>query len=414
MTLNSINLSGVSFKENSETKTDNATNVVKSDYEKTPKSDSFVKNETKMSAQENTTDTVQQAGQENIQKKKKNRIRNIIIGAVALPVVIYGAIVLKHKLSKSTFEEIHQCFKEIFSKDLSKEEVNNLLSEYKKLFKNENTEDFAKQMIERLKKDYGIEQVKTELTVTKLADSKISTALNQRESGNASPLAKINIMPNTHSDDLIRHTQGEVFATGIHEIKHLKQFAEAYRANPDKFAEVLFRQNVKPEEIEKRTQEAIKVYTDSFTKTAKLLKNGDEKIIEEIIKVTPELKNFDKNEVKTELMQMDIKEIIRILKEQDGHKTEEELYAFWKKETEDSFIKVYRKALDDRYGELPKFKEGSDEYKKGMEYIEAYEKYPDPDKDYEAYKANLLEKEAWHNGDLSKKIYNYLKSIWSL
>ena len=289
-----------------------------------------------------------------------------------------------------------------------------MLEKYKKLLKNNDTEDFAKQLVEELKKDYGIEQVKTELTVTKLADSKISTALNQTERGNASPLAKINIMPNTSYDKLIRHKQGEVFGTGIHELKHLKQFSEAYQADPDKFAEVLFRYNVKPEEIEKRTQEAIKVYTDSIMKNAKLLKDGDDQFIEEIIKVTPELRNVSKNDLKNAYKQMDINEILRIMKEQDGYKTEEDLYAFWKKEVEDSYIKLYRKTLDARYGELPRFKEGTEEYKKGMEYIEAYEKYPDPNKDYDAYLANLLEKEAWHNADLSKKIYNYLKSIWAL
>ena len=52
--------------------------------------------------------------------------------------------------------------------------------------------------------------------------------------------------------------------------------------------------------------------------------------------------------------------------------------------------------------------------KAGIEYIEAYGKYPNPKKDYEAYKNNLLEKEAFKNGNLSEKIFEYLKPIWKI
>ena len=41
--------------------------------------------------------------------------------------------------------------------------------------------------------------------------------------------------------------------------------------------------------------------------------------------------------------------------------------------------------------------------------IEEYSKIV---KDYEAYRNNILEKEAWHIGDLAKKIYQYSSSIW--
>ena len=47
-----------------------------------------------------------------------------------------------------------------------------------------------------------------------------------------------------------------------------------------------------------------------------------------------------------------------------------------------------------------------------MKYIEAYKNYPDAKADYEAYRNNILEKEAWHIGDLAKKIYQYSSSIW--
>jgi hypothetical protein len=224
-------IEAIAFKENPNTiehVNTSPNEIVKSDLVKSP-----------------DKDTVEISTNKNPQPKKKHTARNIFLGALSTIGLIYGGLVTKRKLSKPKFGEVQKCFNEIFGKDFSESEIKELLKKYKDLCKNDNTEDFAKQMVEQLKKDYGIEQVETKLTVTKLADNKLSTALAQTELGNVNPLGEINILPRTASDNLLRSDQGGVFSTGVHELKHLKQFADAYRANPERFAEALINSALK-------------------------------------------------------------------------------------------------------------------------------------------------------------------------
>ena len=90
------------------------------------------------------------------------------------------------------------------------------------------------------------------------------------------------------------------------------------------------------------------------------------------------------------------------------------IHGSYEKSVENATKKDWRALLDSRFGKLTPYKEGTAEYKTGIEYIVAYAKYPNPDTDYEAYKNNLLEKEAFKNGDLSEKVFKYLKSIWKI
>ncbi len=403
MTVQGVNSNkDIEIKFVQEQKSESIAAQIKSDFVKSPIEDNFEKKE----------------NNELIEKsKKKHLIRNICLGLVSTIIFGYGAIVLGRKLNKPTFKEVQECFKEIFKKDLSIEQTKDLIGKYKEICKNKNTDEFIKKMIEQLKKDYGIENVKTELNIKKLANNKFSTKMNQRERGNASPLAKIIIFPRTSKNKIIRGVQGETFATGFHEMKHIKQYAEAYRANPDKFAEVIYRRNVKPETLEKKVQENIKKAEEEYIKCAKKIKNGDEQTInlqyEQWIKSNPG-SHLTKDEYKKALMDKDIDQLIKELKTADGVETAEKLYEFTKKSTEKATIRFYRNSLDERYGKLSQYAVDSEEYKKGMEYIEAYEKYPNPEKDYDAYRANILEKEAWNIADLAKKVYKYTSSIWKL
>lgn len=315
--------------------------------------------------------------------KKKNIAKKIALGTVSAILLIYGSVVLKRKLSKPSFEEIQKCFKEIFEKDLSADEVKALVKKYKEICKNDNTEDFTKQLIEQLKKDYGIEKVATNVNVTKLKDAKLKTALEQTEYGNANPLGEINIMPRTSRDELIRSIQEDTFVTGFHEVKHIKQFSEAYRTNPDKLAEAI----LKIHPCMRSDEELLKAYNEGQINQAKKL-----------IQTIPELKS------------MTVEELCRLAKQRLGFKSDKDIIDFIKRNQ----ISSVRQLLDQRFGHLKPFKPGSARYKKGLEYINSYANYPNSTKNYEAYRNNLLEKEAWHIGDLARKIYKYTSSIWKL
>jgi hypothetical protein len=236
-------------------------------------------------------------------------------------------------------------------------------------------------MIEELRRDYGIEKVVIDLEVIKLKDNSIKTAIEQTRRGNASPLGKVEIMPRTHDDTIIRSVQGDIFTTGFHELKHMKQFAEAYRANPYKFAEAIYKQNI--------TEEAI-VESVNATKN-------------KIIEKAKELKE-------TTCKGYSLDDIVKQIRKNSGMQTDNDI----RNKVIEATQKDYRTLLDARFGKLDLYKEGTAEYKKGMEYIKGYEEYPNPDLDYEAYRENILEKEAWHIADMAKKIYKYASSIWKL
>jgi hypothetical protein len=277
-------------------------------------------------------------------------------------------------------------------------------------------------MVEQLKKDYGIEQVKTTLIVTKLADNKISTALAQTKLGSASPFGAIDILPSTSSDLLIRNIQGTVFGTGFHELKHLKQFADAYRANPEKFAEAIInnlskKNPSKKEMFDSLRKDYIEECKDEHKRQVldlvKRLRNGDDALIQEIMEhmqKDPKISKLSKAEWKRSLKTKNDDELMKIALQKAPMPSEKAL----EKESYNELIADVKRILDKRYGKLTPYKEGTEEYKKGMQYIDAYENYPDPKVDYDAYRANLLEKEAFHFEDLAKKIHDYSSSIWKL
>ena len=118
----------LAFKADSDVKAEE----VKSDLVTSPENDEFKKEETDVKKEQ--------------PKKKKHLVRKIALGVVSSAVMIYGSIVLKRKLSKPSFEEVQKCFQEIFSKDLSKDEVKELINKYKTICKNNNTEDFSKKL----------------------------------------------------------------------------------------------------------------------------------------------------------------------------------------------------------------------------------------------------------------------------
>lgn len=370
MTLNVGQLnSNVNFHSNVSNAEIEKNKEVKSELVRTPEKDEFEKEDSDITAKT---------------PKKNNLAKKIALGTVSAIMLIYGGVVLKRKLSKPSFEEVQKCFKEIFEKDLSADEVKSLIKKYKEICKNSNTDDFTKQLIEELKKNYGIENVKTEINVTKLKDNKLKTALAQTELGLTSPLGNIIIKPRTSSDNLIRSIQEDTFTTAFHEVKHMKQFSEAYRTNPDKFAEAILKTT---EEQKDFGENLVKEFNNKLLNQAKAN-----------IQIFPELKG------------MTAEEICKIAKEELGLKTDKDIIAYIKKD----MISIIRKSLDERFGQLERFKPDSAEYKKGLEYIDSYANYPKVSENYEAYINNLLEKEAWHIGDLAGKIYKYSSSIWKL
>ena len=69
------------------------------------------------------------------------------------------------------------------------------------------------------------------------------------------------------------------------------------------------------------------------------------------------------------------------------------------------------KQLDTLFGKYPKFKAGSDQYQKGLKYIECTRNYTTEGKEYFE---QLSEKEAFEIGDKARKIYDYISNPWRI
>ena len=351
----------VTFKQDKISVSDKKTEI-RSDLAKTTTKDSFEKE-------------VKQKG-----GKKQHKFGKIVLAVSLSLLLIYGSVVLKRKLTKPTFDEIQRCFKEIFEKDLSADEVSSLVEKYKNICKNKNTEEFTKDIIAQLKKDYGIENVATDIKVVKLKDGSLKTILERTEAGNANPLGNINIMPATHNDIITHSVQKDMFCTGFHELKHTKQFADAYCTDPERFVKAILN-----------------------TVDEKAIVNAIEETKQNILKKAQELKN-------TTHKSIDIDTIIKDIRRNSGMSTDNDI----RNKVMEASKADLRKQLDLRYGKLEKFKPGTPEYEKGLEYISGYEKYTDAVNNYDSYRNNILEKEAWQVSDLAEKIYRYSSSIWKL
>ena len=70
MTLNSINVQSVNFKQDTEINKEKVSNSIKSDYERVPQNDSFVKDKNTVDNTENGSEVLQKEVANNDLKKK--------------------------------------------------------------------------------------------------------------------------------------------------------------------------------------------------------------------------------------------------------------------------------------------------------------------------------------------------------
>ena len=319
-------------------KTDNNVMPIKTktDFERTPQNDEIViKRKT---------------------KKKRNVFTRVIMGMATAAILMYGAFVLKNKITKPTLEEVQKCFNELLKRDLSPEEFNTILDKYKEISKTKNSEEYVKQLVEQVKKDYGLEKVDTKLNIDSIYKTQKDGIFY---SGTSTPFGDINVNIDELGMDILNNGRNQTFVTTFHELKHLQQYADAYRTDADKFTDIL-------------VSNAQKIRPDMFT-----------------IAVGKTIKQNEANGIK-----VDTKKALELVIE--------------------ATKKSYRKELDKLYKDLPKYKKDSPEYQKGLDYMTNYSNYIEAHKDMKGYREQIMEKEAYENEKNADKIYRYLTSIWKV
>ena len=338
-------------------------------------------------------DTVEISAKDKIQNQQKEKgmstatkIGLAVVGGLA---TTYACVVGHRMLTKPSIEKVAQNFSEIFRRDISKDEAQKMVNKYKDIFKEDDVEKFCTNIFEQVKKDYGFEKANIKLKIEKMPDAKLSTIRTKHDAGSYNARDGIlTLYPIHSSKGLVTSTnKQELFDFVIHELQHALQSQYAYRTNAAKYIE------------------AMQAYSSGEGK------NIVEELIAKIktqLSSTYDLKQFMKeNNLKSvEEAKKKLEELIKVLEE----KREEvnKLKVTFNKDEQLEKLKGI-------WGDAENFKIGSKEYELGLNYIDNCAHYIYPNKfNYEQYKNQLVEKEAFGTESKAKEIYNCFANPWRI
>lgn len=330
-------------------------------------------------------DTVEISSKQKTKKKKESMSTGmqLLLGVGGAGLAIYGALVTHRAVTRPSLEALQKEFKEIFRRDVSMEEIPEMLKKYQDILKITDEKEFCEKAFEQVKKDYGYGDVEN---LKVILDESTSGILGGgwHSSGLEFRLFYKNIIKH-NSNIFDKQTKSNILGTLFHEFQHVKQTEYCVRTDIDKYLEAIRRDDI-----------LNNVYIQGLTD---LLKNKDR-----IAQVAAQ-KNMTNEQVITRA-----KKELETLKTQ-GYQAMPDYVAEVNKQ-----IAEIKTRLNDLFGKYEKFKPDSEEYKLGQKYTENYGKYVEAqrDSDNKEYKEQLLEKEAFKVEGMSKDIPKRLRSIWKV
>ena len=210
MVLNLIDANKISFRESPQLKENRATTPIKSDCEKSPEIDTFDKQK---NADVNSV----------TEKKGMSKRAKWLLGLTSAGALTIALFSLRPK--KVSFEEVQKALSEIFEKDFSKEETEVLIKKYSEIYREKGSNTYYEKLIEQLKKDYGIENVCTNL----ILDNNTKFSSKAQICGESNNVGEIVLYT-----DVMKKTGKEAgFNILFHELKHVRQFSELWRADSE-------------------------------------------------------------------------------------------------------------------------------------------------------------------------------------
>lgn len=152
------------------------------------------------------------------------------LGILGTAAAAYGCVVGHRMINKPSLEKVAKNFSEIFRRDVSKDEAQKMVNNYKELLEIKDTEEFCKKAFEQVKKDYGYENIpiKFQNFTTKKNIIGACNTLHQRIEANY-------------------NNNKQFLGTLIHEFQHLKQHEYAYRTDKKMYIEALYKRILKTE-----------------------------------------------------------------------------------------------------------------------------------------------------------------------
>ena len=211
------------------------------------------------------------------------------LGILGTAAAAYGCVVGHRMINKPSIEKVAKNFSEIFRRDVSKDEAQKMVNNYKELLEIKDKEEFVKRMFDQIKKDYGWEGIDFTYKLNRTAN--IETGKNGNAIvGGFRPLGMVGkTLPNGDfivdyftpeiMEIALNRSKKDLFATIIHEFQHCKQHELAYRADKNKFIEAMLRKRLSPEMTEEITlfKDAInKYYAPIWDKLPALAKGSKE------------------------------------------------------------------------------------------------------------------------------------------
>jgi hypothetical protein len=300
-----------------------------------------------------------------------------LLGIGVTAAAVYGAVVGHRALTKPSLEKkVAQNFSEIFRRDVSKDEAQKLVNNYKELLNIEDTEEFVKKAFEQVKKDYGYENVPIELKINKIKNYLGSGDAGWRsENGELS----INLLIDNSGKVCNRNKRGRkcILQTLLHEFQHTKQDEFAYRTSRDDIVKAI---------LNRKTDQSVMI-------------NNIKNILSKKSKLEIEAKELN---ISVEDCKKRYEKLLKNL--------EQGKYDFSKI----NFDENTQIALDDIFKNYKKFAENSEEYKLGLKYIENNNNYIQPGIDRKGYEKQILESEAFGAEDKFEEIYNSFANIWRI
>lgn len=324
-------------------------------------------------------DTVQISAEKEIKNKQKEGLSTgakWAIGLATTAAAVYGCIVGHRMLTKPSIEKVAKNFSEIFRRDVSKEEAQKIINDYKKLLDIEDTEKFIKEAFEQVKKDYGYEKIPIKLEVNKVKDYLGSSdATWCGEEG----ILSINTLIDKNGKVLNtnKRVRKNLLQTIMHEFQHVKQDEIAYRTSRNEIVKAILEKNT-------NQQDLIHSIENILSKKSK-------------IEIEAKKLNMPIEECK--------KQYEKILENLKSGK-----YSFDKIKF-DTNTKI---GLDDLFKEYSKFTTDSKEYELGQKYIQNTKNYIKSGVDRKGYENQILEAEAFRTEKKFEEIYNYFANKWRI
>ncbi len=335
----------------------------------------------KVTISEQKPDTVEISSK---QKKKEGMSTGmkLLLGISGTGAAIYGALVTHRVLTRPSLEKLQQEFKEIFRREVSLEEIPDMLKKYQDILEIKDEKEFCQKAFEQVKKDYGYADTNIQLVLDESTDGILGGGWHS--SGNDFRIYYKNILE--HNGNVFdRQTKSNILGTFFHEFQHVKQTEYCIRTDIDKYVN-----NIKNDALLNQTY---------ITNLSELLKSKEK--LAEVAK---------QNNMTVEQVINTANQKLEVLKT----KGYQEIPDYVKEVN--AQVDTIKTRLNKQFGKYKKFKPGSEEYKLGEQYTQNYGNYIEAQKDSanKEYKEQILEKEAFKAEYMSKDIPKRLRSIWNV